>query len=295
MFAQDDTLKACEIADYPARKSLLFHYSYRMKPLAAAIRQADIIHINGYTAMGTVQAFLLARHYGKKIVYTAHWHPFRMLSHPLAGKIFFNVFLRGLIRRYADKVVCINNEDTAFFSRFCKRVVRIPHWFYAKRPDTLPQKKKDMVLFVGRVNDHVKGIDYIYALPEGKYDIHCVGNGTLPRQRADITHHVNISDEALGRLYAQASLLVIPSMYEAFSYVALEAFSFGTPVVMSDRVRIADYLDGVQGYAVFPYGDKQAFVEKVEVTIGCPVDVATILSIFDRNRIRTLYKELYNS
>lgn len=295
MFANDDTLKACHIENYPTNKSLFFHYSYKKKPLADAIRQADIIHINGYTAMGTVQAFLLAKRYKKKIVYTAHWHPFSMLSHPAAGKLFFNVFLRSLIHRYADNVVCINNEDTAFFSRFCKNVTRIPHWFSAKRPDTLPEKKKNMVLFVGRVNDHVKGINYIYALPEGKYDIHCVGNGTLPQQRADITHHVNLSDEELGQLYAQASLLVIPSMYEAFSYVALEAFSYGTPVVMSDRVRIADYLDNVQGYSVFPYGNKQAFIDNVAATIGKPVDVETILSIFNPNRIRMLYKQLYNS
>lgn len=67
MFANDDTLKACHIENYPTNKSLFFHYSYKKKPLADAIRQADIIHINGYTAMGTVQAFLLAKRYKKKL------------------------------------------------------------------------------------------------------------------------------------------------------------------------------------------------------------------------------------
>ena len=41
MFANDDTLKACHIENYPTNKSLFFHYSYKKKPLADAIRQAD--------------------------------------------------------------------------------------------------------------------------------------------------------------------------------------------------------------------------------------------------------------
>lgn len=295
MFTGDNDVLPCEIKDYPTRKSLLFHIYFKIKPLYEAIKNADIVHINGYTDMGTVQAFVLARLLKKKIVYTAHWHPFPMLTHPLGGKIFFNVFLRPLVRKFADVVVCINNEDTAFFSKFCKNVVTIPHWYTPKQNFHTEPKKKNMILFVGRINDRVKGIHHLFALPEGKYDIHCVGYGDFHNIRKDMTHHVNISEEELAGLYSQASLLVIPSVYEAFSYVALEAFSYGTPVVMSERVRIADYLKGIKGYSIFKYGDMDDFVTKVQQTIGQPVDRDAIMSIFDTQRIKRLYKNVYTS
>lgn len=61
LFEGHKVLQPQPIKDYPTRKSLLFHYYYKTKPLYNAIKQADIIHINGYTDMGTVQAFILSK------------------------------------------------------------------------------------------------------------------------------------------------------------------------------------------------------------------------------------------
>lgn len=294
MFSDHKNIQPLSIENYPTRKSVLFHYYYKMRPLFKAIKGADIIHINGYTDMGTVQAFLIARFLKKRIIYTAHWHPFQMLTHPMGGRIFFNIFLKQLIKRFANVVVCINNEDKAFFSTFCKNIKQIPHWFNIKiQAKSTCQKKKDMVLFVGRINDRVKGIRHLFALPVGKYDIHCVGYGDFSFKRKDMTHHCNITDEELAKLYSQASVLVIPSIYEAFSYVALESFAFDTPVVMSERVRIADYLKGLRGYSIFKYGNMDDFAKKVETTIGTPVDTKSILQIFDYEKIKKQYENLY--
>ena len=293
LFAKDPDCQPLPIENYPTRKSRLFHYYYQLKPLYRAFKAADIIHINGYTDMGTVEAFLIARWLKKQIVYTAHWHPFCRLTHPVGGKIFFNVFLRPLVHFFAQSVVCINNEDSAYFSTFTKHIKRIPHWFVPRPMTKYIERKPNMILFVGRLNDPVKGIEYLYDLPEGKYDIHCVGYGELPHKRSDMTHHYNLTDDELATLYRQASLLVIPSMYEAFSYVALEAFSYETPVVMSDRVRIADYLDGVKGYKIFKFGNHRQFVDSVAETIGQPVDREKVMQIFNIDRIFKLYKQLY--
>ena len=150
-----------------------------------------------------------------------------------------------------------------------------------------------MVLFVGRVNDPVKGFDYLYYLPEGVYEIHCVGYGDIREKRSDITQHVNISDSELYNLYAEASLLVVPSSYEAFSYVTIESMSYGTPAVISDKVRVADYLDGIEGYSIFNLGDREDFVNKVRDTIGVFVDREKILERFNINTIRNQYRIIY--
>ena len=100
MFRDDKECIALPPENYPTIKSLPFHYYYKTHELRMAISKADIIHVNGYTAMGTLQAIVLAYKMGKKIVYSAHWHPFHFLHFPLYSKIVFYILFRPLIHRY---------------------------------------------------------------------------------------------------------------------------------------------------------------------------------------------------
>ena len=293
LLKNDEELLPISVYDIPASHSKLFHYLYKSAALKKAIMEADIIHINGYTAGGTIQAFLTANKYGKKIIYTAHWHPFECLRHPLLGKVFFYCFMRPIITKYAHTVTTINNEDTAFFKRIHNNVIQIPHWFTPTEKKQQTIKKKDMILFIGRTDVPVKGIEHLYQIPQGLYDIHCVGKGQI--ERPDFHQHIGISDDELAKLYTEASLVVIPSKYEAFSYVALEAMSYGTPILMSERVRIADYLNGIEGYQIFKYGDYNDFLNKINYTIGTAVDTAKIKPMFAIEKIRNAYRSIYLS
>lgn len=297
LLINDDECQIMPVTDIPQQASRLFHYSYRDSDLRPFIAEADIVHVNGYTAQGTIDAMRLAHGMGKKVVYTAHFHPFSYLLHPMAGRLFFFLKMKPAIQHYADAVTTINNEDTRFFQSIHPRVIQIPHWDNdAQNQEPAPMiRNPKMILFVGRIDDHVKGFDQLSALPEGQYDIHCVGKGRMPFLRSDITHHPEMSTKQLRKLYQQAALLVVPSKYEAFSFVTLEALVQGTPVVMSDRVRIADYLDGAKGYAIYRYGNSFDFINKVAQTLGTNVDVATIRERFDPQRIIRHYKQLYLS
>ncbi|MBP3726649.1 MAG: glycosyltransferase [Bacteroidaceae bacterium] len=299
MFADDPLYQAMPIQDYPIVGSRLFHYYYKPAPLKRAISQADIVHVNGYTAFGTIQALYYAHRQKKKVVYSPHWHPFRHLRHPMMGKLFFQLLLKPFIKRCADTVVTINSEDTQYFRQFHPNVVQIPHWYTppspmsTRQPDAQPDGNKPLLLFVGRIDDPVKGIEHLYHLPKDQYDVHCVGKGTL--RRSDFTHHPSLTQTELQQLYRQAALTVIPSKYEAFSYVALESMINGTPVVMSDNVRIADYLDGIGGYRIFHYTDYAQFQQAVKEMIGCKVDIEKVEQIFNADTIRQKYLKVYNT
>lgn len=281
----------------PQKASRFFHYAYDEKVLQSYIAEADIVHINGYLAQGNIDAIRIAHKMGKKIVYTAHFHPFKYIGHPLLGKLFFYLRMKPLIQKYADVVTTINNEDTAFFNTFHHRVVQIPHWNRCM-PDSDTKhihRNHRMILFVGRINDHVKNFQQLLALDENRYEIHCISKDGYQTDRQDIILHKNVSDAELNKLYRQASLLVVPSKYEAFAFVALEALSVGTPVVMSDRVRIADYLEGIAGYSIYKYGQNADFKQKVANTIGTSVDTVEIQKRFSPNVISRMYKDLYMS
>ena len=281
--------------DCQVRETKLVNYVFGWRELYRAMKAsgADVVHVNGYTSFNVFQSLLVARLLGKRIVYTAHWHPFRMLRRPLMGKLFYYATIWPFLGS-VKRIVTINSEDTAFFASAKQKVRRIPHWNRFTKADLLPdvQKNKRMILFIGRFNAYNKGFDYLYHLPEGLYDIHCVGRGEVD-VRADMTIHTNIPDEELHELYAKASLVVIPSMYEAFSYVALEALTMGTPVLISDRVRIADYLGECQGASVFPFGDYDAFVRQVAAHIGEEVDRYKVFEIFSPEAIRNQYVQVY--
>ena len=295
LFQGDEDVEVLPPPHIPAKELSMLNLYAKWSDVFHAINEsgADVIHINGYTSFLSSQALIVSLILHKKIVYTAHWHPFSMLRRPFFGRIFFYVCFRPFLS-FLDLITAINSEDTQYFQNMNLPVVRIPHWSHFEKLSSLQpvQKKSNMILFIGRFNANNKGMDYLYSLPEGLYDIHCVGRGTA-EQRSDMTFHTDIPLQELCQLYAQASLVVIPSKYEAFSYVALEAFFFGTPVVMSDRVRIADYLMDVSGYNIFPYGDKSAFVSAVSNTIGTQVNRDKILSIFNPQNIKKQYKSLF--
>lgn len=293
LFGSSKKISILPIKDLPYRRipvinKTCFKLFYLYKYLKQT--ECDIVHIHGFATFEVLQSFIVAHWLKKRIVYSPHFHPFQYLQHPLLGKIYFNCFLRFFLK-YASAIVTITNTDTIFFLRYHKKVYKIPHYYTSSVKALVPiEKRKNMILFVGR-NEENKGLFHLKGLSK-QYEIHLVTNkGTLDRD--DYIVHTNISNEELCLLYRQASLVVIPSRYEAFSYVALEAFAHGTPVVMSNTVMIADYLDGISGFSTFNYGDEDGFLRAVDKTIGVFVDTEKILSIFSVETVEKQYENVY--
>lgn len=267
---------------------------FNWKDLYKRIKESecDIVFINGYAEFTVWQEFIIAKILKKRIIYAPHFHPFDFLERPFAGKAFFSLAIRPILG-WASSVVTIGKTDFAYFNKMknVKSVYMIPHHYVACSKINRNHKKKgNMILFVGR-NEANKGLEYLYELPD-KYEVHCVTGGELKRK--NFIQHQNIPQAELDSLYDQASLVVIPSRYEAFSYVALEAFTHGTPVLMSSNVKIADHLDDEKGFSIFPYGDLKSFLNKVQETIGKPVDTDKILSKFNPEIIRNKYEAVFS-
>lgn len=296
-FADDKDVKMLPISDYTVKRVSFPRSKYiSFSDIYEEIKRIDpdVVHIHGSYTFTFMNAVKAARKCHKKIVYSPHFHPFYSLSRPKMGYLFFYLFTKPFLK-YVDAIITINSEDSEWFSKLHSNVVRIPHWSKLKaNASNIYVKNPKQILFVGRINDSIKGIEHIYSLPEGKYDIHCVGKGEM-QYRSDITQHINISDDDLTKLYTESSLLVIPSRYEAFSYVAVEALSCNTPIVASDRVRITDYFEACPFVSIFKYHDMQGFANAVEKTIGAGVKVEQVKHIFDSNRLKGIYKDIYCS
>jgi len=132
----------------------------------------------------------------------------------------------------------------------------------------LPQEK--IVLFVGRlvyekgVHVLVNSVPKVLAKTNAKFII--VGNGYMRDQLANVvkgmglTHKVLftgfVDDETLRKLQICADVSVVPSLFEPFGIVALEAMAAKSPVVVSDIGGLSEIVnhdvDGVKVYTDNP-------------------------------------------
>lgn len=76
------------------------------------------------------------------------------------------------------------------------------------------------------------------------------------------------SQDTLPYYYSAAEVVVMPSHYESFGMVALEAMACGTPVIASQVGGLAFLVqDGITGYHV-PDGDDQALCDRLTALLG---------------------------
>ena len=141
---------------------------------------------------------------------------------------------------------------------------------------SLPVKDKKIVLYVGRMVRE-KGIftllDAFEELRKQRKDVNLVFTGDGPlreglerevllRGMSDDVHFTGFVDEqSLILLYKSSAAFVLPSYYEPFGIVALEAMASRAPVVASDVGGLSDMIqDGVTGLKV-PAADPHALAK----------------------------------
>lgn len=293
LFYNDTNLQIVKIVDFPFWHIPILNKSItRFDCLYQHLKSSncDVVHIHGFMSIIVIQAFIVAKIQKKRIIYSPHFHPFEYLRCPFLGRIFFHIFIKPLLS-FAEKIVTINNEDTNFFKKYHKNVYKVPHWTNEVKETSIVNRKKNMILFIGR-NDSNKGLEHLYSLPRDKYEIHCVTGGVLKRD--DFIQHKNISNKELSILYQEASIVVVPSRYEAFSLVALEALMHKVPIIISDRVRIGDYLLGDKGFRIFKYSDYKDFNKSItEILKDENIDFSSLIKPFSIEHIKITYETIY--
>jgi len=125
-----------------------------------------------------------------------------------------------------------------------------------------------LITFAGRLV-HEKGLqELIKAIPLLRNEFSSIrlavaGSGPLLEAQRDRAHrygveelmtwHGQLDDAALAVLFHRSDVVVVPSLYEPFGLVALEAQAAGTPVAVTDTGGLADLVEpGVTGERFVP-------------------------------------------
>jgi len=156
---------------------------------------------------------------------------------------------------------------------------------------------KKMILFVGRI-DPVKGIDTllkamvimnrkmgsgldaeILIVGGDKDSADYSGDGEISRLKR-LTGELGINDtvtflgaqrqDLLPFYYSAAEACVLPSRYESFGMVALEAMACGTPVIASKVGGLTSLIQDERSGFVVPEGNERALAERIRLLLDNP-------------------------
>ena len=151
------------------------------------------------------------------------------------------------------------------------------------RPSDPASRQAHTILFVGRLVEQ-KGVDVLlqafrvllFKLPSARLII--AGDGYQLLYLKRLCRYLGISDEvrflgwktgpSLIHLYQVARAVAIPSRYEPFGLVALEALACATPVVACETGGLAEVIsDGVDGYLV-PIDDHLRLAQRLAILLS---------------------------
>jgi glycosyltransferase involved in cell wall biosynthesis len=177
---------------------------------------------------------------------------------------------RECIQR-ADKIIAISQTTKQDLLRFYKVDEAKISVIYPGAPAEIIEKNesdpyphgKPYILYVGTRKQGYKNFDRLllaYAISKrvhDEFDLICFGGPSFSGaeldnisllERLDNVYHISGNDRQLSRLYAGASALVYPSLYEGFGLPPLEAMAHGCPVIAGHVSTIREVLGDAAAY-----------------------------------------------
>ncbi len=212
----------------------------------------DLLHVHAFGRFYTDFSAIFAKLAGKKIVLTPHG-----IYHTRKAKFFkdvyFAVFARFFLSKF-DKIIAFTNVEKQFwvkdFGLDPKRIAVIPHSIASdftnykaggllKRLNLQP----DYLLYLGRLESNKRVDLLVRAMKSVDCKLVIAGGGDWSKlkelvEKESLLDKVVfagfVSDDEKKELLDNCLSLVLPTEYESFGIVILEAFAFGKPVFCSN-------------------------------------------------------------
>jgi len=228
----------------------------------------DIIHLHSSFA-GALRPFLPSQREAPQIVYCPHGWAFGM---EVSGsrKLAYAALERRLAQR-TGLIIVNSKSEYALAQQYGlpAEKLRIVHngVSSAPRPRRDPKAAGISVAFIGR-HDRQKGLDILldtierFRLPHIHF--HIVGEAVWSGSRlnahgrSNVTFHGWLSRAATNDLLGRVDAVVMPSRWEAFGLVAIEAMRAGVPVIASDRGALPEVVAHGTGGYIFNLDDRDS-------------------------------------
>ncbi|GAA4785406.1 glycosyltransferase family 4 protein [Olivibacter ginsenosidimutans] len=226
------------VQTYPiAATKRIFWYLQLIKPLNRFLRHhpADMLLAEGGYLASTLA---LTRRSRTKKIGCEH------ISHSYSTAL--QRLFRKVLYQRLDGLVVLTRHDLAHYQRFLKKVFFIPNAFLHTPSDTIDYEKK-VIVAAGRLT-HQKGFDllieafYLIHVHYPEWKLLIYGDGPLRSDLDTLIQARNLQQQIIlagntAILYAkmkEASVFVLPSRFEGFGMVLVEAMTCGLACVSFD-------------------------------------------------------------
>jgi glycosyltransferase involved in cell wall biosynthesis len=211
-----------------------------------AVRQQrpDIIHLHSSFAGLVVRPVLWLTYRRSRIVYCPHGWAFGRETGRLSRAV--TEFTELLLSKLTHRIVCISESEQVDAERVgiaAKRLVLVHNGISRQRPalDTRAapwRSEKIKVLFIGRL-DRQKGYDLLIEAARAlgdTLDVRLIGASVVSKfRRSDLPSNVSLlgwmDRNRIEAELDQADMVAIPSRWEAFGLVAIEAMRAAKPII----------------------------------------------------------------
>jgi 1,4-alpha-glucan branching enzyme len=220
-------------------------------------RDFDWVHLHSLRLAGLAQE--IRRRFALRLAYTVHGFPDLEIG-PGAVSRYWSTIQRRLLQQ-CDRVVFLSRtEQRHGYERAAGNASRaciIPNGVPAPTENRL-HASRGPIVFAGRLTLG-KGIDLFAEIAKRLGPQHLPGvvlaggHGDRPGTAAAIALATDaqarttlagwLDRTALDRLFGRAALVLVPSRYEPFGLVPLEAMRMGAPVLVSDTGGLADTVE----------------------------------------------------
>jgi glycosyltransferase involved in cell wall biosynthesis len=142
---------------------------------------------------------------------------------------------------------------------------------YNKQINKNLQNRPLKILYAGTVTQR-KGIKYLLdamdLLPKNDFELHIIGgiqgSGEAFRKYNNYTYHAPLNQQSLFRSYAEFDVFVLPSVFEGFGLVIVEAMAAGLPVITTTHTMGPEIIENDKNGYIVPIRDSKAIAESLE-------------------------------
>jgi glycosyltransferase involved in cell wall biosynthesis len=156
-----------------------------------------------------------------------------------------------------------------FASRVLFRFKKAPSFFPNPAPSSLKitnKKNRYDVTFVGRFQK-LKGVKYLEELatilPDLKFAVACPPTEAAQLNLSNVTF-VDGTKLTKPDIYSLSNLVIVPSIFETSSMVAIEALAHGCRVIIWEHLGVAEYFDSLPELISIPSGDTDKFANAIK-------------------------------
>ncbi|NIK79540.1 glycosyltransferase involved in cell wall biosynthesis [Paenibacillus castaneae] len=233
----------------------------------------DIVHVHGTFAGFFLRTLLFTKRQRPAVVYCAHGWAFLMDTKPWKKQLF--AFVEKVLALRTDFIINISKHEYEMSINYGlpakKSVVVYNGVSDAPSANLLPftvDENKINLLYVGRF-DRQKGFDLLLELfNEQKFTnvvLYLVGDTVLEEINYEFPANAVkigwVNNSEIDRYMKACDAVIVPSRWEGFGIVAIEALRNKKPVIASNRGALPEIIEhGVNGY-IFDFDQKKELAD----------------------------------